>query len=253
MDLRPILPSSDFHDTPWTKNRSRITDRAEQAVAKSNKTHTNKNLICLSGGVGRTANALGNLGFSKVFNSDIRESHLNVGKTYYKNIQHVLQDYNTPVEGYDYFLHEDIFDRTYREDTYKIIANWNKVSEHLLDSYTYNIYRFNCKRLDQAFEHKERHGQIYMDEKFGSGELLLSIDISQVQDLVVEPYDMSLKTFETKIPKVTTHSYQCIGQTNGWLNGQAVGFAGNVINNGLNRYFDTVDNIFKDSESLNIK
>ncbi len=249
MELRAIPRNSDYQDTPWTKNRSHIVDRAVQAVSKSNKTRTNKTLLCLAGGVGRTANALGDLGFDRVFSSDIRQSHLNVGKTYYKNIGHVLQDYTTPVAGYDYFLNENIFDQTYREDTYKIIADWNRVSEHLLDSYTYFIYRFNCRRLDQAFEHKERHGKIYINKKFSSGELMLRIDTSQVEDLVVEPCDLSLKTFETRIPKVTTHSYQCIGQTNAWLDGEAIGFAGNIINNGLNRYFDTVGNVFKDNES----
>jgi hypothetical protein len=149
MELRAIPRNSDYQDTPWTKNRSHIVDRAVQAVSKSNKTRTNKTLLCLAGGVGRTANALGDLGFDRVFSSDIRQSHLNVGKTYYKNIGHVLQDYTTPVAGYDYFLNENIFDQTYREDTYKIIADWNRVSEHLLDSYTYFIYRFNCRRLDQ--------------------------------------------------------------------------------------------------------
>lgn len=249
MELRPILPNSDYQDTPWTKNRSHITDRAVQTVGGSNKTRTSKTLICLAGGIGRTANALWDLGFGQVFNSDIRESHLNVGKTYYKNIKHVVQDYHKPVAEYDYFLHEDIFDQTYREDTYKTIANWNQVAEHYLDSYTYCVYRFNCRRLDQAFEHKERHGKMYIDEKFSSGELVLSIDTSHVEDLVVEPCELSLKTFKTSIPKVTTHRYQCFGQTNAWLDGKAVGFAGNIINNGLNRYFDTVDNVFRHNES----
>ena len=97
--------------------------------------------------------------------------------------------------------------------------------------------------------HDSASRQLRANEKFSSGELMLRIDTSQVEDLVVEPCDLSLKTFETRIPKVTTHSYQCIGQTNAWLDGEAIGFAGNIINNGLNRYFDTVGNVFKDNES----
>ena len=205
------------------------------AVKNSDKDFKNKTLLCLGGGCGRNADAIKNLGFAKVTNADIEPLHLIQGKKYYKDIEHIKLDRDVPVEGYDYFLYEDIFDEAYNQHTISNIKKWNTVSEHIISNYAYTVYKFNSKRLDQAFEQPEEFGNEYIKKKFGGGNLQVMADFSQVESLETEPCMVSLNDFKVNVDKVTTHTYQAIGQTALWLDNKPIGFKATLINDGLHQ------------------
>jgi len=222
-------------DPTWGKNRSLKTQMMFDAVKNSNKNFKDKTLICLGGGCGRNADALRSLGFSKVVNADINPKHLAIGERYYKEVEHIELDRDKPVDGYDYFFYEDIFDEAFNWHTLSNIAKWNAVSDHALSYYDYTIYKFNCKRLDQSYKQPEELGNKYIKKKFGEGNLQIMADFSQVEDLETESYRLSLIDFKINVPKITSHSYQAIGQTEHWVDNIPVGFKATLINHGLNK------------------
>ena len=244
MHIKPILKPDDFVDPAWGKNRSLKRQMMFDAIKNSNKNFKNKTLICLGGGCGRNADALRELGFAKVTNADINRKHLIIGEKYYKDVEHIILDRDYPVQGYDYFFYEDIFDEAFNWHTHLNIAKWNTVSEHVLSHYDYTIYKFNSRRLDQTFTQPEEWGNKYIKKKFGEGNLQIMADFSQVEDLETETYTLSLTDFETNISEIKSHSYQAIGQTEHWLDNRPIGFKATLINNGLNKYLDKKNNTF---------
>ena len=235
MYIKPIIKPDDFQDPTWGKHRTIKKQMMFDAVKNSNKHFKDKTLICLGGGCGRNADALRSLGFAKVINADINPKHLAIGERCYKEVEHIELDRDKPVDGYDYFLYEDIFDEAFNQHTLSNIAKWNNVSEHVLSFYDYTIYKFNSKRLDQAYKQPEEWGNKYMKHKFGQGNLQIMAEFSQVEDLETQPYRLSLIDFIINISKIESHSYQAIGQTELWLDNKPIGFKATLINNGLNK------------------
>ena len=238
MYIKPILKPDDYDDPTWGKNRGRKRQMMFDAVKNTGKDFANKTLICLGGGCGRNADALRQLGFSKVTNADINEKHLSIGKQYYREVEHIKLDRDHPVEGYDFFFYEDIFDEAFNWHTLLNIAKWNTVSEHVLSEYNYTIYKFNSKRMDQTYKQLEKLGDAYIKKKFGAGNLQIMADFSQVEDLAFENYTLSLTDFNINIEAVKSHSYQAIGQIEHWVDNTPVGFKAALINDGINKHLD---------------
>tara|TARA_B100001094_G_scaffold331890_1_gene401791 strand:+ start:351 stop:1097 length:747 start_codon:yes stop_codon:yes gene_type:complete len=244
MYIKPILHPEDFIDTTWGKNRSRKSKMMFDAVKNTNKNFKDKTLICLGGGCGRNADKLRQLGFSKVTNADINEKHLSIGKKYYKEVEHIKLDRDNPIKGYDFFFYEDIFDEAFNWHTLLNIAKWNNVSEHVLSEYSYTIYRFNSKRMDQTYKQSEKIGDAYIDKKFGEGNLQIMADFKQVEDLAFKNFTLSLTDFNISIEAVKSHSYQAIGQIEHWVDDAPVGFKATLINYGLHKYLDKKNLVF---------
>ena len=108
-------------------------------------------------------------------------------------------DRDNPIEGYDFFFYEDIFDEAFNWHTLLNIAKWNNVSEHVLSEYSYTIYRFNSKRMDQTYKQSEKIGDAYIDKKFGEGNLQIMADFKQVEDLTFKNFTLSLTDFDIGI------------------------------------------------------
>ena len=241
---------SKFFNGAWCHRRELSTKLTVDLVKKSPYNFKGKSLICLGGGLGRTANALLKLGFSKVANLEINPVNVMLGKKYYPDVQHILGDYTVPNDQFDYFLFEDIFDLTYHEWIFCHIMNWSTVCTHIVTEQEMNIYEFDSKRLDQTFEQSEKEGNEFIANHFFNGNVLYT-DLSSVENLKITKYKMSLTDFDFDIQPSKTHSYLAFGMTYDWLDGKEMSFKATLINKGRQRRYDSVTKKFVDKQTNN--
>ena len=230
--------SSKFGNGAWCHRRELSTKLTVDLVKESPYNFEGKSLICLGGGVGRTAHELLKLGFSEVTNLDIHQGNIMIGNKYYPDVKHIQGDYKIPQGKYDYFLWEDIFDLTYNEWLFLDIAKWNESCCHIVPSQNVNIYEFDSKRLDQTFKQAEKEGDNYIQNYFFNGNGILYMDLNSVDNLKITNYPLSLTTFDIDIPTSTSHSYLAFGMTYDWLDGKEMSFKATLINKGRQRKYD---------------
>ena len=234
-----------FFNGAWCHRRELSTKLTVDLVNTSPYNFKGKSLICLGGGLGRTANALLKLGFSEVANLEINPLNVMLGKKYYPDVKHIQGDYNIPIDTYDFFLFEDIFDLTYNEYIFCNIMKWNEICPHIVTEQEMNIYEFDSKRLDQTFKQTEKEGNEFIENHFFNGNVLYT-DLASVENLKITKYKMPLTNFDFDIHPSNTHSYTAFGMTYDWLEGEEMSFKATLINKGRHRKYDSATKKFVD-------
>jgi hypothetical protein len=201
----------------------------------------NKKLLCISGGVGRNADALRSLG-CEVTNSDIDEFTIQLGRKYYPKVKHIVYDVeDDPISGYDFVFYEAIFGRGFEWTLYKHMHKWKNHATVLPKQIHMKLFKFNSELIRTYYTQLEDVGTAYIKKELESGTVEGNLNYSEVEDMVIEDVTVDITDVKFEIPNCTTHEYQLIGLIE---TGQKDAFAGRFINAGLNMYFDEELNHF---------
>jgi len=206
-------------------------------ISKMNLDLNGKKILCLSGGIGRNADALRQLG-AEVYNSDIDPQTINIGKKHYPKVNHLVYDlHQEPLRGFDYVIPEFVWHESTLMSWMQELPKWQGYATILPFDIPYKIYRFNSKMLTNYYKQVEPLGDLFMKKSWENISVMCYACETEVEDLVIEDKFLKTESWELDVPSCDTHDYQV------WANPRIFGlpkiyFRGRFINNGIHIFLD---------------
>jgi|TARA_R110000796_G_scaffold8696_1_gene28268 hypothetical protein len=230
-----------FYSSTFTAGAPERREGILDEISKMNIDFNGKKILCLSGGIGRNADALRQLG-AIVYNSDIDHQTINIGKNTYPKVNHLVYDINDkPLRGFDYVLPEFVWHESTYMGYMEELPKWQGYATILPFDIPYKIYKFNSKLLTNYYRQVEPLGELFIKKSWENIGVMCYGCETEVEDLVIEDKVMNTSSWELDVPDCDTHDYQV------WANPRIFGlprtyFRGRFINNGIFMCLDHTSN-----------
>ena len=230
------------HDTTFWSHQLVISEKILEDVKQQNLDFEGKTVLCMTGGVGRNADKLREIGLVPT-NLDFNPEFIAIGKQRYPKTNHICYDYRSKTyiaKKFDFILWEDIWCHGYREDLYYQMYRWSRHKAQLLPNNWYNLhlYRFNSNKLDTQWRQLEPEGQLWLSDVMSKACVEIKAEFNELEDLVIEPLNIDVLNDEIHIDVSKNHTYAAIGCHQWDHKGDLTEFRGQFVNKGWHRKFD---------------
>lgn len=173
-----------------------------------------KKVLFLHGGIGRLTNYARSIGID-AYCLDLSKICETLARENYPSVPFIRADTSNPQKGWDAVFIEDTNCGPGNTKYLKTASVWQNYSTIYPKTLSFYVYRFNSKKIDEAFDVPEAGGRAYFKKILEDGHVRIKMDKSEVEDLEIEEhiYDLNrpLNTSVNILPN-TTHTYQGIGQ-----------------------------------------
>ena len=238
LNLRPANSLQHTVVGTWEIGCCDVYEQGKRILNTNLEEIVGKKVIFIAGGIGRIAAYASSKGVD-AYNLDISDLYQKLCYKNYPDVKYIKANMCFPIEGYDYaFFENTITGGLFNKNLLININNWQKVTKILPKIYSLYVYRFNSAFIDSKIRAPEPEGTVYLEHALNSGEIMISSDYDEVENLSIEeiPLDLNKPISSITIIPDTNKKYTAIGTPHSIkdsFNFADTGFRAKIFNKGV--------------------